>query len=205
MSDCEGGVSASAPLVGRQADQARASTDTSPRARPRLVVALHWLTVLALLLAAAVILARAQVGGRALRAALLEIHRHLGLAVLLLFALRIAVRLRLGPLPDPGCPSRPLRAAAELTHAALYGALLVLPMLGWMLSNAEGKPVDLLGLPLPQLVPPDLDLADELLVWHQGAAWALLALTLLHVAAALWHHFVRRDGVLRAMGFRTRD
>jgi cytochrome b561 len=81
----------------------------------------------------------------------------------------------------------------------LYASILVLPLLGWMLSDAADKPVHFLGLALPRLVQPDLDLSDQLLAWHQDAAWVLLALALLHLFAALWHRFVRHDGVLRAM------
>jgi len=95
--------------------------------------------------------------------------------------------------------SRLIRAAAWLTHAALYATLVALPLIGWALSNAEGKPVHLFGLVLPALAADDEDLADRLLLWHQDVAWLLLALVTLHVAAALWHHFVFRDGVLRGM------
>jgi cytochrome b561 len=160
---------------------------------------LHWLTVLCLLFAATVILVRTQVDGRPLRHGLLDVHRHLGLCVLLLFVLRVASRLRSGGLPGAGRSGGPMRAAAALTHAALYVSILVLPLLGWMLSDAEDKPVHLFGLALPRLVQPDFDLADQLQAWHREAAWVLLALVLLHLFAALWHHFVRRDAVLRSM------
>jgi cytochrome b561 len=166
--------------------------------RPRTQVMLHWLTVLCLFLAAAVILARTQVDGRPLRHGLLDVHRHLGLCVLLLFVLRIASRLRSGRLTGTA-PSRWMRAAAALTHAALYASLLALPLLGWMLSDAQDRPVRFLGLALPRLVQPDFDLADQLQAWHREAAWVLLALVLLHLLAALWHHFVLRDAVLRGM------
>lgn len=167
--------------------------------RPRALVRLHWLTLLVLVLAAAVILTRDQVGGRQLRFWLLEIHRHLGLTVTALFAVRVLVRLRAGRLPAGDRLAWPLRVAATLTHLALYACLLVLPMLGWLLSDALGNPVHLFGLTLPHLVAPDDDLADRALAWHQDAAWTLLCLVLLHAAAALWHHFVLRDGVLRSM------
>jgi cytochrome b561 len=166
--------------------------------RPRALVLLHWLTALCLLLAAAVILARTQAEARPLRNGLLDVHRHLGLCVLLLFVLRIASRLRSGRQPGMA-PSRWMRAAAALTHAALYASLLALPLLGWMLSDAQDRPVRFLGLALPRLVQPDFDLADQLQAWHREAAWVLLALVLLHLLAALWHHFVLRDAVLRGM------
>jgi cytochrome b561 len=72
-------------------------------------------------------------------------------------------------------------------------------LLGWALSNAQDRPVHLFGLTLPALVGADEDLADMLQTWHVDAAWVLLALALMHAVAALWHHFVVRDDVLRAM------
>lgn len=164
-----------------------------------MMVALHWLTVLCLLLAVAAILARDQLDGRALRQWLLEGHRHFGLLVLLLFFARLVLRVRSERLPASRHVSRLTRCIAGLTHAALYALLLALPLLGWSLSDAEGKPVHLLGATLPALVGADEDLADRLLTWHQDAAWCLLALAALHVAAALWHHVVVRDDVLRTM------
>jgi cytochrome b561 len=60
--------------------------------------------------------------------------------------------------------------------------------------------VKLFGLlPLPLLVRPDADLADRLGDLHAATAWVLLALVAVHIGAALWHHAVRRDGVLAAM------
>ena len=52
---------------------------------------------------------------------------------------------------------------------------------------------------LPPLVAPDDELADTLADWHAWSAWSLVALIGVHAAAALWHHFVRRDGVLNSM------
>lgn len=163
---------------------------------PKPMRVLHWLTVACLVMAATLILLRAELDGRALRQWLLEGHRHFGLMVLLLFVLRVGLRLRLRRLP-PGPPSPLLlRLAAGGTHLAMYGLLLALPLIGWSLSNAYAKPVYLFGVPLPSLVAPDADLGDTLGTWHLNAAWALLALVLLHILAALWHHLVLRDGLL---------
>jgi hypothetical protein len=55
------------------------------------------------------------------------------------------------------------------------------------------------AVPMPSLVAPDPDVADALVDFHAWGAWALFALVGAHAGAALWHHFVRRDGVLAAM------
>lgn len=167
--------------------------------RPGRLVVLHWLTLLCVVSGVVLILIRDEVAGRAMRQWLLDGHRHFGVLVLLLFVARVALRIRSGKLPPTGDPLRLSRAAAALVHVALYALLLALPLLGWALNDALGKPAHLLGVALPALVGADEDLADELLAWHQDAAWLLLGLVLLHAAAALWHHFVLRDGVLRTM------
>jgi len=168
-------------------------------ARPRKLVALHWLTVFCVIAAVTFILTRDQIDGKAVRQWLLEGHRHFGLFVLMLFLARVGIRIRLGKLPHDDQLPKLVRLMAGLTHIALYALLLTLPLLGWALSNAEGKPVHLFGLTLPALVSADEDLADTLQAWHLNAAWVLLGLVSLHVAAALWHHFVLRDEVLRRM------
>jgi len=173
--------------------------DDAAPTRPRKLVALHWLTVLCVSLAAIFILTRDELDGRALRQWLLEGHRHAGLLVLLLFAVRVALRIRYGKLPPGGEHSRLVRVLAGLTHIALYALLLALPLLGWTMSSAAGTPVHFFGLTLPALVGEDEDLADTLQSLHVDAAWALLALVTLHLAAALWHHFVLRDHTLRMM------
>jgi cytochrome b561 len=176
----------------------RPTEETTPM-RPRKLTVLHWLTVFCLGMVVAFILARDAFDERAVRFWLLEGHRHFGLLVLILFFVRAVLRIRLGKLPSDSDTSWPLRVAAALTHIAMYALLLALPFIGWALSSAEGKPVHFLGATLPALVASDEDLADTLQAWHLGAAWVLLGLVSLHVCAALWHHFVLRDGVLRMM------
>jgi cytochrome b561 len=170
----------------------------TPR-RPAIVIALHWLTLAALLLGVFLILVREEVDGRALRLLLLEAHRHLGLLVFGLLFARLSVRLVRHRLPPLDTSSRLARAAAMTTHLALYLLLAWVPMLGWMFSNAHGQDINFLGIPLPALAEADDDFADTLQQWHTVAAWSLLALGFVHAMAALWHHFIRRDQVLRAM------
>lgn len=173
--------------------------DDAVPTRPRKLVVLHWLTVLFVVLAAAFILTRDELDGRAVRQWLLEGHRHAGLLVLVLFAVRVFLRISYGKLQPGGNHPRILRICAGLTHFALYALLLVLPLLGWATSSAAGMPVHFFGLTLPPLVGEDEDLADSLQAWHVNAAWALLVLATVHIVAALFHHFVVRDHTLRMM------
>lgn len=167
--------------------------------RPRALVVMHWLTALFLAAGVALILIRGEVESRSLRMWLLEGHRHFGLLVLLLFFVRAVLRFRFGKWQAEGNTSPLIRFAASSTHLALYALVLIQPLLGWALSNAEGKPVHFFGLTLPALASSNEDVADRLTDWHQGVAWVLLALITLHVSAALWHHFVLRDRTLRLM------
>jgi cytochrome b561 len=120
--------------------------------------------------------------------------------VLITAALRLAARLRIGLADHAPGMATVLRRAAEAAHGLLFGLLIALPLVGWALSSAHGITVALLGtVPLPKLVTPDSELADTLSDYHVWLAWGLLVLVGMHVAAAAWHHFVRRDAVLKAM------
>ena len=75
------------------------------------------------------------------------------------------------------------------------------PLLGWAYSSAAGFPIVFLGMfPLPDFVPASEALADALKPWHRFGAYTLAALAVLHIAAALKHHWVDRDALLARMG-----
>ncbi len=132
-------------------------------------------------------------------------HKWIGVTVFLLAVVRLAWRAR-HPAP-PGVPMPGWqRRAAALTHALLYALMLAVPLSGWIYSSATGVSVVWLGLvPLPDLVPKDKALAAILKGVHVGLNSALAALVIVHVGAALKHHYVDRDGVLaRMLPFLTR-
>ena len=96
-------------------------------------------------------------------------------------------------------PDWQVRAAAA-THVLLYALMLAIPLSGWLYSSATGVQVVYLGLvPLPDLVPKDKTLAAVLKAVHGTLNFTLLALVIIHSGAALKHHFVDRDAVLRRM------
>jgi cytochrome b561 len=95
---------------------------------------------------------------------------------------------------------------ARLTHGFLYLLLIALPLMGWANASSRGWPVALAGLiPLPSLSPVGSPVGHALGDWHQVFAWVLLVLIGLHVVAALFHHFILRDGTLRRMLPAARD
>ncbi len=87
-----------------------------------------------------------------------------------------------------------------MTHWAFYAVLILLPLLGWIAANAYGVTVYLAGvIPLPALVAPDKAFAERIGGVHGTVALLLLALIALHVAGALYHALVKRDGVMQRM------
>lgn len=177
-----------------------ASSPAAAVRRPPLLIFLHWATLVLLVLAVGLIFVREGVEEKAVRGVLLNLHRSLGLTIALLAVARLVLRLRVRPLPPAAPMTLPSRLAASSVHVVLYLLLFALPLLGWALSSANGKPVSFFGLAtLPPLLEPDEDLGDAFEEYHEEAAWLLLGLVGVHAAAALHHHFVCRDNVLRAM------
>jgi cytochrome b561 len=132
--------------------------------------------------------------------ALVSIHKPLGIAILVLALIRLAVRLRYGAPSLPADLPEPMKLAAKLSHYAFYVLMIAMPLLGWGMLSAAAYPVVLFGgLRLPALLPHSDGLHTLLWNAHFYLAFAFFGLILLHVAAALFHALVRRDGVFEAM------
>jgi cytochrome b561 len=187
-------------LVMRAAPARVGRMPVSAQQHHRLTRVLHWTTFGLLISAAGSACARDFIDDQATRQLLLAIHEWAGLTVLALIVPRLAWRVyaRVGRLHAKMSPRTHI--AAALGHYALYATTLALPVLGWLTANAYGQSLRLFGLiPLPTLMVRDRELGYGLQDWHVVAAWMLLALVLGHVAAALWHHYIRRDNLLRSM------
>ncbi len=169
---------------------------------PRFTAAqrgLHWL--MAAMILAMLFIGAGMVTTVAPRHALLvAIHKPLGIAILLLVLLRLALRLRHGAPPLPADIPRPQRAAAHASHLLLYALMLAMPLIGWSMLSAGGYPIVLAGaFRLPPLLPPDPTLYAVLRAAHRWLAYLFFATILAHLAAALFHALVRRDGVFASM------
>jgi len=131
---------------------------------------------------------------------LIAIHKPLGIAILALALLRLGVRLKLGAPPLPGDLPALQAIAAKLSHVVLYALLIAMPLIGWGMLSAGGYPIVLYGsFHLPQILPHSDLLHAILRTAHTVLAFLFFATILLHVAAALFHALIRRDGVFRAM------
>jgi cytochrome b561 len=131
---------------------------------------------------------------------LIGIHKPLGIAILVLAVLRIGLRLRRGAPPLPGDLPWAQAAAAKASHVLLYGLMVAMPLIGWSMLSAGGYPIVLYGpIQLPQIMPHNDTLHAILRAAHTYLAYLLFATILLHVAAALFHGLIRRDGVFESM------
>ena len=132
--------------------------------------------------------------------ALVSIHKSLGIAILVLALIRLAVRLRYGAPALPAELPVPMKLAAHLSHYAFYLLMIGMPLIGWGMLSAAAYPVVVFGsVRLPSILPQSDGLHALLWGAHYYLAFAFFALILLHVAAALFHALVRRDGVFEAM------
>lgn len=133
-------------------------------------------------------------------------HKWIGVTVFLLAVLRVAWLATHPAPPLPAAMSRFQALLARLTHTALYILLFALPVSGWLMSSAKGVPTVYFGvLPLPDLVAKDKALGERLAEVHELLAFTLAALVLLHLAAALKHQWIDRDGLIDRMWPRRGD
>jgi cytochrome b561 len=131
---------------------------------------------------------------------LVSIHKSLGIVILVLALIRLLVRLRYGAPALPADLPEPMKLAAHLSHYALYALMVGMPLLGWGMLSAAAYPVVVFGsVYLPAILPQSDSLHTLLWDAHFYLAFAFFALVLMHVAAALFHALVRRDGVFEAM------
>ncbi|MGE0313611.1 MAG: cytochrome b [Lautropia sp.] len=134
-----------------------------------------------------------------LTGALYGSHKFIGLIVLLVVVWRLGYRLARGAPPDEPTIEPWQRVASHLTHVALYGLLVAVPVIGYV-GISLFPALDIFGLfKLPALVAPDKQAAEAVLNLHGTTALLLAALVALHVGAALFHYVVRKDDVLGRM------
>lgn len=162
-----------------------------------VAIAIHWLTALAVIgLLASGLAADAETDPDA-KADLLRVHAPMGIAVLVLTLARILWWLLADRHPDPASPRRLERWAASFVHLAFYPLLIALAASGIaMLALSGAAEVLFFGAARP--LPDFREFAPR--GPHGLFAWVLIALVIGHVAAALYHQFARKDGLLARMG-----
>jgi len=175
--------------------------DASLNRYPPLLRALHWATVLAIIIVFGVTYLEGFFArGTPARALIWWTHISVGLLLLVLLAVRIPTRA-LGRMPGRSKQiSRTVALASEIVHGLLYLLLVLTPLVGIYLAFLRGNEVSFFSLfTIPSPVAVNRDFAREVQEVHETLANALVILALLHAAAALAHHFVLKDDVLRRM------
>lgn len=175
-------------------------TQMSNEQYDRVSIALHWLMLVLIAAVYACIELRVNFPrGSGIREGLKHWHFMLGLSVLALVAIRAVVRLRGVTPPIRPEPAAWMKGFARIGHLALYLLMFGMPIAGWIILSAEGDPVPFFGLVLPPLVAPDEAFAKSVEEIHKTAGTVGYYLIGLHAAAALFHHYVRRDSALTRM------
>lgn len=163
--------------------------------------ALHWLILVLLIIQFVLAWTMPHIGRNTPVTTLIGLHFSFGVLILFVALVRLGWRLAHGePEPEDGLPPWQV-ASARLIHWLLYALLFVIPVLGWINASWRGMPVSVFGLfEMPKLI------ATRAAGWAWTgdihtllANYAMLALVGLHVMAALYHYFIRRDGVLQRM------
>lgn len=165
-----------------------------------LSISLHWLMLFLLVAVYATMeLKSIYPKGSSPREAMKVWHYMLGLSVFGLAWLRLGASfLGATPVVLPAMPASQALAAKAM-HLALYALMLAMPVLGWLTLNASGTPAPFWGLELPELIGKSKGTAKLLKEIHETFATVGYFLIGLHAAAALYHHYLRRDNTLKLM------
>ena len=130
-----------------------------------------------------------------------DLHKSIGLTVLVLMLVRLGWRLYAGaPRPEPGTAAWQ-RVAAQLTHLGLYVLVLGMPIAGWLYDSASGlRALKYFGLfTVPKLIAPNPEIKDLAHTFHVYGALLLTLVIFMHVGGALMHHLFLRDRTLTRM------
>ena len=131
---------------------------------------------------------------------LVQIHKPLGIAILVLVLIRLALRFYYGSPSLPADLPEPMKLAAYSSQVILYALMIAMPLLGWGMLSAAAYPVVLFGsVYLPPILPVSASLHTLLWHAHYYLAFAFFSIILMHIAAILFHKLIRRDGVFETM------
>lgn len=127
-------------------------------------------------------------------------HKWVGVTVFALCVCRVLWRLTHRPPHYPDSMSRRMQVLAHLGHGGLYVLMIAIPLTGWLMSSAKGFQTVWWGVwPIPDLLSKDKELGHTLQEVHEALNWLLVVMIFGHLAAALKHHFLDRDGILQRM------
>lgn len=162
--------------------------------------ALHWVIAIAVIGLILVGIGREYMPKGPTRDFVTMLHKATGIVVLVLMIARLGWRLTNPPPPSERDLPRWQVGLSHAVHWSLYAILLAMPVIGWVGSNAGGRPVSMYGLfDLPMIAAENKDFGEQMFTLHGYLGYLAAALILLHVGAALYHRLVRHDAVLARM------
>ena len=165
-----------------------------------VAIGLHWLIGLAILGSLGVGLYMVGLSLSPTKLRLYSWHKWAGVTIFSLVLIRCIWRIThpAPPLPD----AMPIwqRNVAESTHYVLYALMIVIPLTGWLMSSAKGFQTVYFGvLPIPDLLEKNTELGETLNLVHRYLNYLMIAIIGAHIGAALKHHFIDKDDILRRM------
>jgi cytochrome b561 len=167
----------------------------------RLAILFHWVMAALIFYAAAAILIADDLPRGAFRDFIKTTHNSVGALVVLLLVLRILWRMvSTAPALPSGMTVRQ-RRLAKLAHFGLYGLMAAVPLLGLATLFLRGRGLEFGLFSIASPLAANRTLSRSIKEVHELAAYALLALVAFHIAAALWHQFIKRDGLMGRMSF----
>ena len=172
---------------------------TTSRYTP-VAIGLHWLVGIMILGSFGVGLYMADLPLSPQKLKIYSWHKWAGVTIFMLVVIRCLWRLfNKAPALPAQLPQWQRRFAAA-THYLLYALMFAIPLSGWLMSSAKGFQTVYFGvLPIPDLLQKNVDLGDILRNVHEALNWLMISVVVLHAAAALKHHFIDKDDVLRRM------
>jgi cytochrome b561/polyisoprenoid-binding protein YceI len=172
---------------------------------------LHWLIAGFVIALLSVGLTMTRISDLQLKFELYQLHKSLGVTVLGLMVLRVFWRLAAKPPALPPHMARWERVAAQKTHVLLYVLLLAMPLTGWATVSAALPPFNFPTLLYTRIPWPHIPFIEQLTLdqkktvepylknVHAALGWTLLVLVGLHIAAALRHGIILKDGIMLRM------
>lgn len=169
-------------------------------------IGLHWLIALLIFIAFPLGVYMHELPLSPTKLALYSYHKWIGVSVFMLVVVRLGWRLTHTPPSLPAGIPTWQRWASAVMHGLLYVLMIAIPVSGWLMSSAKGVQTVWFGvLPLPDLLEKNRVLGELLAEVHKFLNLALLGAVVIHVAAALQHHFVERQPFLQRMGWGRKE
>lgn len=163
-------------------------------------IIIHWAMALLLIALFAVGLYMHELKFSPFKLQIYSWHKWAGVTAFMLVMLRLAWRVKHSPPVLPWTMSKLAKFGAHAGHGMLYFLMIAIPLSGWLMSSAKGFQTVYFGvLPIPDLVSKDKALGDALAATHMILNYSMAAILLGHIGAAIKHHVIDKDDVLRRM------